>query len=179
MNTVLKVGLTVIGALVIAVGVVYFATPDTVVGPAGKDGKDGIGAVTGPEVFNDTFTVNGVTKFYRQTKMVAATTTLCAMKGPSSTSTLDRAAFIINVGTGTAATIDIGTSTTAFATTTNLSAANSIGSGAQGQAYWSPTGGTANDSMMAPNTYVNVKTAGAGLGGYTYNGTCIAEWTVL
>lgn len=104
--------------------------------------------------------------------MRTATTTLCAIQSPSATSTLEFAFFSITTGTSTSATIDIATGTTAFATTTNLVSAVSIGSGATGQQWWSPVGGSVNDNTMAPNTWVLVKTAGAGLGGYTYTGSC-------
>jgi len=111
--------------------------------------------------------------------MVTATTSLCSMQSPSSTSTLESVSWQVTVGTGTAATIDIGTSTNAFSTTTNLVAATSLGANATGNAIWSSGGATAQDAIMAPSTWVNVKTAGAGLGGYTYGGTCTAVFKVL
>lgn len=138
-----------------------------------------LGAVTGPELYSPFWNVNGVRQWFVRQPMNRATTTLCSMRAPSATSTLHFASFQIVTGTSTAATIDIGTSTTAFATTTNLVAAKSIASGAQGYAYWSPVGGSVDDAKMAPSDYVNVKTAGAGLSGYTYRGFCQAIFLEL
>ena len=134
------------------------------------------GAISSPDLDSPYFSYGGVRRFGLRQQMHVATTTLCAIQAPAATSTLEFASFSITTGTSTAATIDIGTSTTAFATTTNLVAAVSIGSGATGQQFWSPVGGSVNDLTMAPSTYVVVKTAGAGLGGYTYGGTCQASF---
>lgn len=109
-------------------------------------------------------------------KMNRASTTLCAIKSPSATSTLVSANWQITVGTSTAANIDLAKGNTANATTTLLVTGTSVGSGATGQAAWTTAGATAADDIMAPNTYVLVKTATAGLGGYTYTGTCSARF---
>lgn len=116
--------------------------------------------------------VNGVTRNYARVDMRTATTSLCAFQNGAATTTIQSVSFQIQTGTSTAATIDIATSTTAFATTTNLSAANSVAANAQGSFYWSPVGGSVNDAKLAPNEWVNIMTAGAGLGGYTYGGHC-------
>lgn len=139
-----------------------------------------LGSVTGPDLYSPYWNVNGVRTWFVRQPMNRATTTLCTMRAPiSATSTLNFASFKIVTGTSTAATIDIGTSTSAFATTTNLVAAKSISSGAQGYAYWRPVGGSVDDAKMAPGEYVNVKTAGAGLSGYTYGGFCQATFVEL
>lgn len=139
-----------------------------------------LGAVSGPDLFSPYWNVNGVRQWFIRQPMNKATTTLCAMRAPTSaTSTLQSTSFQIVVGTSSAATIDIGTSTTAFSTTTNLVAARSVASGAQGYAYWSPVGGSVDDAKMSPGEYVVVKTAGAGSSGYTYTGFCQAVFTEL
>lgn len=135
-----------------------------------------VGAVSSPDLASRYFSFGGVREWAGRQQMNVATTTLCAIQAPAATSTLKFVSFSVTTGTSTSATIDIATSTTAFATTTNLVSAVSIGSGAQGQQFWSPVGGSVNDNTMAPNTYVIVKTAGAGLGGYTYGGTCQASF---
>lgn len=134
------------------------------------------GAISSPDFDSSYFSYGGVRRFGLRQQMQVATTTLCAIQAPAATSSLEFTSFSITTGTSTAATIDIGTSTTAFATTTNLVAAVSISSGALGQQVWTPAGGSVNDLTMAPNTYVIVKTAGPGLGGYTYGGTCQASF---
>lgn len=138
-----------------------------------------LGAVSSPDIQSSWIRVGGVTRYYSRQNMIAATTTPCAILSPISTSTLLSATWQITVGTSTAATLDIGTSTTAFSTTTNLVAAKSVAANAQGYATWKPVGGSVDDSIMSPSRYVVVKTAGAGLGGYTYTGTCQAVFEVL
>jgi hypothetical protein len=141
--------------------------------------RENLGALAGPDIPSQWLRVGGVLKEYRSQSMVAATTSLCAMLSPAATSTLDYVSWIITTGTSTAANIDIGTSTTAFATTTVLVANTAVASGAQGQAQWSPSGSSANDNVVSPSTYVNIKTGGAGLSGYTFGGKCQAVFTVL
>ena len=131
-----------------------------------------VGSVVSSEIPDNNFSVGGLRQWKYGPKMNVATTTLCAIKSPAATSSLISAAFQVYTGTSTAATIDIGTSTNAYSTTTNLAAAFSIGSSATGANGWTSVGGSVQDNVMAPNTYVVVKTAGAGLGGYTYGGRC-------
>ena len=107
----------------------------------------------------------------------SATTTPCSIANPfSATSTLIGYEMEITVGTGTAATIDVGTALTPYATTSDLLiqsssfAANALGTVPMPGAL--PT--TATSTVISAGEYVNVKTNGAGLGGYTYTGTCTA-----
>jgi hypothetical protein len=167
------------------------------VGPAGRDGRNGVdgvtkvvtqvvqapvqqvpqqqvyGSVTGPDFYGPYQGVNNSRLWTVRQPMNSATTTICAMKAPSATSTLQYAGWQITTGTSTAATIDIGSSTTAYATTTVKRSQTIVASGAQGYDYWFSAGAGVDDSVMAPNTYIVVKT-GAGLSGYTYIGTCTA-----
>lgn len=138
-----------------------------------------VGSVAGPDFWDRVINFNNVQEWYESRDMAPATTTLCAFMSPSATTSLQFASFQITTGTTTAATIDIGTSTTAFSTTTNLVSAKSIASGGQGYVKWMPVGGSVDDNTLAPNTYVVVKTAGAGLGGYTYGGKCKVRGTIL
>lgn len=136
------------------------------------------GAVSGPDLYSPYWNVNGVTTYYYRADMRKATTTLCAFLLPNATSTVRYASWKVNTGTSTAATIDLATSTTAYSTTTNLVAATSIASGAKGYASFIPNQAT-TDGATGPATYLVVKTAGAGLGGYTYTGTCEAIVTSI
>ena len=130
---------------------------------------------TSPEISSPYLVVNGVTQWYYSEPMKTATTSLCSIPYPAGTSTLEYAAWDITTGTTTAATIDLATSTTKYSTTTNLVSATSVASGAQGSIIYNPPSG-ANVAVGGNQTqlYVNVMTAGAGLGGYTYGGTCYA-----
>lgn len=138
-----------------------------------------LGAISSPDFPSRYFSVGG-TKFNAgRMLMNTATTTLCAIQNTAATSSINSVSWIVTTGTSTAATIDIGTSTTAFSTTTNLVAATSLASGAQGTMTWRPVGGSVVDHLIYPNEYIVVKTAGAGLGGYTYGGRCEVFTTEL
>lgn len=162
------VGVVVFVALVLAAGAAFYAGT--------QYAQPTPGSVVGPDSPNPYYSVNGVATWKTRVGLRTATTTLCAIKSPAATSTLDFVSLQIAVGTSTAATIDLATSTTAYATTTNLVSAYSVGSGAQGASAWKSSG---TNAITAPNTYFVAKTAGAGLGGYTYVGSCEASFTVL
>ena len=132
------------------------------------------GSVTGPDTYFPYVANNNSRVWTVRQTFNSATTTPCSMRAPAATTTLAFAGWQITTGTSTAATIDLGTSTTAYSTTTNLVAAKSIAASAQGYAYWRPAGGSTDNAKMSPSEWVVVKTAGAGLSGYTYKGTCTA-----
>lgn len=155
-------------------GAVAFLFPNTVQTVVQEVTK--AGSVVSSELPTNFFSFGELRQWAYVPKMNVATTTLCAIKSPAATTTLISAGFQINTGTSTAATIDIGTSTIAYSTTTNLVSAFSVGSGALGSAGWTSVGGSVQDNVMAPNTWVVVKTAGAGLGGYTYSGRCTVRF---
>lgn len=176
-NTVvsLLVGVVLLG---VAVAVVTVGKPTVNVNvPESQPVK--VGSVAGPDLWFRVTNFNGVQEWNESRDMYTATTTLCSFMSPSATTSLQFVSFLITTGTSTAATIDIGTSTTAYSTTTNLVSAKSIASGAQGYVEWMPVGGSVDDNTLAPNTYVVVKTAGAGLGGYKYGGKCKVRGTIL
>lgn len=134
------------------------------------------GAVVSSELTSNTFAFGGVREHAYRTSMAPATTTLCVFKSPASTSTLMYAGYEIFTGTSTAANIDIAKGNTPLATTTLLVTGTSVASGAKANVSWTSAGATAADDIMAPSTYVLVKTATAGLSGYTYGGTCTAKF---
>ena len=171
-----KLSITALVISVLALGAAFVGKDvQTVV----KEVPVEVGALSSPELSSRYFSFGGVRQWAGRMAMRGATTTLCAIQSPAATSSLEFVSWSITTGTGTAATIDIGTGTTAFATSTNLVSGTSVGSGALGSAYWSSVGGSTGDSVLAPNTYVLVKTTGAGSGGYTYGGTCQAMFTQL
>lgn len=139
------------------------------------------GSVTGPEVFSDYFSIGGVVKYFYRVPMTVASTSLCSIKSPAATSTIAYINWIVNKGTTTAAYITIATSTGAYATSSSdeLVADTSLASGEQGYVDWRSVGGGVQDNIISPSNYVLVKTAGAGLGGYTYTGYCQVEFVKL
>lgn len=159
--------------LVIGAGV-FMESPVTIVKEITKDVPTG--AVVSTEIDSNTLAFGGIREHAYRTKMAPATTTLCVFKSPASTSTLMYAGYEIYAGTTTAANIDIAKGNTALATTTLLVTGTSVASGARANVSWTTAGATAADDIMAPSTYVLVKTATAGLSGYTYGGTCTAKF---
>lgn len=131
-----------------------------------------VGSVVSSEVSSSNFSFGEVRRWAYRPKFNVASTTLCAVKSPAASSTLVFAGYIINTGTSTAATIDVAKGTTPYATTTLLVTGTSVASGATKEIGWTTAGATAADDIMAPNTWLIVKTASAGLSGYTYGGNC-------
>lgn len=125
-------------------------------------------------ITSDFYSIGGIDYASVQQSFTGATTTPCSIQNPwgTATSSLMAYAMQITTGTSTASAFDLATSTTAFATTTNLVAGHSVASGAQTTLSWFPSG--AQNAIVAPTEWVNLKTVGAGLSGYTYTGTCNA-----
>jgi hypothetical protein len=163
---------TVVLAVLVSFGVSYLSPSEVVKTIVEKQ----VGAVSSPVLNSSYFSFGGVMNHQYRTPMAVATTTLCVFKSPAATSTLDFVGWQIYTGTSTAANIDIAKATTQWATTTLLVTGTSVASGAQGVASWTSAGATAADDLIAPSTYVLVKTATPGLGGYTYGGVCTARF---
>lgn len=148
-----------------------------------RDGKP-FGALAGPDIPYSYLNWGGARIEHRGTPFAVATTSVCSLQSPAATSTLLAFMYSITTGTSTAAVVDVGTSTTPFATSTPnalIVAQRAIASGAQDSAYYIATTSVAFASVLnliPPNTYLNMKT-GAGLAGYTWGGSCGAEFLVL
>lgn len=140
-----------------------------------------LGAVVGPDSYFPCETHNGVQTCFERQTMAKATTTICAMKSPTATSSLSLASVNFIVSTTTASRVTIAKAATAFATTTLLAAGN-LGASADGAFVASTTasGGATVDgtNIFSPNTYVVVSMAG-GVGTFSPVGTCNARWDVL
>lgn len=104
----------------------------------------------------------------------SATTTPCSIQNGNATTSLAYFSMQITTGTSTASTFDVSTSTTAFATSSTLVSSHAVGSGAQTTLSWFASG--AQNAIVAPNEWVIFKTNEAGLGGYTYTGTCSVDF---
>lgn len=135
------------------------------------------GSVSGPDISFPYLGINNLITYYNHVTMNVGTTTLCAITSPAATSTIELATWNVSIGTSTASNIDLATGSTAFATSSELTANTALNANAIGNTTWYPSSGTG--SVVGPNTFILVKTVGAGLGGYTYRGSCDAEFTVL
>ena len=151
--------------------------PQGLPGPAGKTT---LGAVSGPDTFFPYVANQGV-KVYsdRQvfsSSVAVATTTPCAFKLPgpnmTATSSLLWVSFANTTATSSALTLHIATSTTPYATTTNV-ATVSIASGTTREVVWYPTYLTGGNRAANPNTYLVFGLAGAGgAAGVRVSGVC-------
>jgi len=140
-----------------------------------------LGANGSPNMYVPFLGINEVVSYYQSYDFNVATTTLCAVKSPSSTSTLEYFSLIVETGTSTASTIDVGSSlTNNTATSTALFIQSyAVASGARGAVILpGALPSTATSTILAPSTWVVAKTNGAGLGGYTYGGQCKYKFTL-
>ena len=133
-----------------------------------------LGAATGPELSSPYFTFGGVRQWARKTSMTTGSTT-CSIQGPVATSSLVAAsASFTNVASTTV--MEIGLSSTAFATTTQI-AVTTVTGGLQSQLVASST---SNTLIVPPNFYVNTKVGSGAIAGTTNTaGTCIAVFREL
>lgn len=162
-------------ALVIS-GAVGLAVRGAPVQPASTQPAPQLGALSGPDISSRYLKWGNVAEWRVRQDMVAATTTLCAIANPrSSTTTVETFTVQITTGTSTAAAITLATSTSQYATSTSneMIADYAVASGAQATITYVPT---SNNGILAPNEFLLVDTAGAGLGGYTFGGTCRATF---
>ena len=177
MNSKLIAGGVVL-ALVLSLVAVFKAGP----GPAGRDGKDGLGAIPGVEVSGPSWSVNGVRSEYASSRLRQATTTVCALRSPSATSTLMHASITLDTSSTTATTVTLAKATTAYATTTLVTSA-AVNANAQATIIATSTAntvsalGTINTRVFAPNNYLVVGMQG-GVGSFSPVGSCNAEWRV-
>lgn len=152
-----------------------------------------VGAMPGNELQGPEFTVSGLTRSFYSNGMNKASTTLCVIT-PSqrgfATSTIEDFFLSISVGTSTASTIVVATSTDAYSTSSEpFIGPFTVAASAQLYASWRPavdesilTSAASGYTLIQPTDYILVKTAGASLAngtGYSYTGKCAASFTQL
>jgi hypothetical protein len=162
-------------------------------GPEGPSGSGTLGSVTGPDSFFPVETHNGVgLTFESKSAFNQASTTLCSLKGPTSTSTLIFGSLQTRVGTTSATIImDIGRSVLFDATTTLLNnRGQSGGAPTNGGMFFDPgalftvvasttASSTGVTMIFPPNQFLNFKIGGDGLGGLgSMQGSCKARWVI-
>ncbi len=167
------IGVALIAILVIAIGAYTFPKGNTIV-------ERVVGAVTGPDSYFDYVANNDLQKFGQTKPLTTATTTVCAIKSPTATSTLTFGGIKFVVSTTSASVVTLAKASSAFATTT-LIGQQSIGANAQGTIVVASSTPSANatflDGLMtfAPNTYFVVGMQG-NPGTYSPVGSCSAEF---
>lgn len=120
------------------------------------------GAAAGPDMSGPYLSVGGVASWSERQVMKQATSTLCAFKSPSSTSTLDHFSATFSTTASYATVYAVGNDPTAFSTTTSIIAATQMSFAANSA---NSTVASTTKPIIPPSTYVNLKlsttTAGA------------------
>jgi hypothetical protein len=131
------------------------------------------GALVGPEATNPYQCFNGSCTFYNRIPFKTATTTVCAIKSPNATSSLDVGSGLhFQTSSTSATTVTIARATTPYATTTLISS-HSIAANARASIV-----ATSTPAIFPPNTYFVVGMAG-GVGTFSPSGACHADFDVI
>jgi len=138
--------------------------------------SDLVGSVSGPDLWNPYFNINGVTRWYSRVKFNQATTTICTIKTPYATSTLEAMTVQFDVSSTSASIVDIAKSVNTGATTTKIGTTYYIDAGAQAtiQASTSPAAGAI--TVFAPSQYVVVNQKGGATNVFSPTGNCSATF---
>ncbi len=157
-------------------------------GPAGRDGKNSatqiLGSATGPDTYF-TYTANNNLQKYGLSKgFSTGSTTVCAIQGPSATSTLTFGSATFITSSTTNSVVTLAKATTPYATTTPLTNI-AISANAQGTVMASSTPllatGAIGNEVFAPNSWFVVSMADAtpegGAATFSPTGSCSAEFT--
>lgn len=168
----------ILGALVVLASVAFGVASMDYLNTTNPSLVPSLGATPGTD-FAENLSQGGVQSYKLAKGFTTATTTVCAIKSPSATSTLTFASAKFTTGTTTASTVHLAKAATAFATTTSLGAA-ALAANAQGTFIASSTSSTsALDPffVFAPNTYFVVGMAG-GNGTFSPVGSCQASFNI-
>ncbi len=171
----------VLGAVVVSLGFLIGVSKSTIVQKITETTQEpSVKGLAGPDIQYPYIAVGGLATYSTRVQMGSASTTLCSMQSPSSTSTLRVARAIFNFATSTAAYTEISNATTAFASTTVISRLT-LAAAAQGSLVATTSATALTDGLVAPNTYINVKMTSASPAGANTrpDGYCTAEFTVL
>ena len=140
-----------------------------------------LGSVASPDIQSPYFSFGGVREWgIRTDSLTQATTTVCALRAPASTSTLNFASIQFKVSSTTASLVTMVRAPTAYATTTAAGATSlgtvSLTANGQGMLVASST----QLYQFTPNSWLVVgmqdTTAEATAGTFSPTGTCQAAW---
>jgi len=145
-------------------------------GPAGRDGASGktLGSVSGPNTYLPFVANNNLQKYGQTVTLRVATTTVCAIKSPTATSSLTFSGVNLLRSSTTASVVTLAKATTPYATTTFLGSL-SLAANAQGTVV-ATTSLPVGSAVFAPNTWFVVGMSG-GIGTFSPAGSCSAEFT--
>lgn len=137
-----------------------------------------LGASSGPDqVGSDHYSWNGVVIYPSNFKAVNATTTLCAVKSPSATTTLTKFSinFPTSISTTSAPTVYLARASSPYASTTNLTT-YTFAQGASGTVVATSSIQTGGYNVVPPSTWMTVSASGQAAF-YDPQATCQAEFT--
>lgn len=141
-----------------------------------------VSSVASPDILSPYFSFGGVKNWGGRTDaLTQATTTICAIQSPASTSTLQFASIRLSVSSSTASRLVMAKAANAFATTTSLGSAvfpaNTPGTLI---ATTTPADALDEDKTFGPLQWLVVgmqdNTPEAGAGTFSPTGTCVATW---
>ena len=177
MDKLKQIIIPLIVALVVSMGVVFVEKPTVKQTPS-------LGAVASPDIQSPYFSFGGVRHWAgKMESLTSATTTVCAIQSPVSTSTLVTAGIKFDVGSTTATTVTLAKATTAYATTTVL-ATSTLAANVQGTFVAATTTPVADTTLgrltitnliFEPSNWFVVSMTG-GQGTFSPTGTCEAVW---
>lgn len=137
-------------------------------------GDQNFGASAGPERSGPCESINGVMTCYTRQAVNVASTTLCSIKSPSSTSTLTYASLATFNSTSSAIIITIARSNDSNSTSTQIGQNYNVAADLRAVVQGSTT--PASQTLFAPNTFMNIAAKG-GNGTFTLGGFCNAAFT--
>lgn len=139
------------------------------------------GALTGPDIASPYLRWGGVPLFHASEPMASATTTVCAFRGPASTSTLDKftANFVVSSTSASTLTLALGASTDAqpSATSSTVLPLSASSISANAQAFVTSTT-SSSAQVVGPNQWVLLSMKG-GSGTFSPTGVCQARFEGL
>lgn len=133
-------------------------------------------AVTGPNSTGATNYTGFIESIGYRAAATSGTTTPCAIQNPTgATSTIESAGFMVTTSTSTAMTWVIGTTTSAFATSSNLTS-GTFATNAQALLTYDAS---SNTNVIGPTGWIvfgSGATVGIGTGGVIFQGICQATF---
>lgn len=171
----------VLAVAIVLVGFVAFTksvNTETVVKEVQK-----LGSVVSSELSTNFFSFGELRQWAYHPKFNVATTTICAIKSPAATSTLDlsKTGARFDVSSTTASVVTIAKATTPYATTTIIGNQYAIAANAQAAIHASTTATqqVAATEVLAPNTWIVFGMQGGTGGTFSPSGQCSAGFTEL
>lgn len=177
MDTLKTLGLAVVASvIVVALGFTFFPGRNGSDGTNGQNGKDALGALAGPDIASPYLRWGGVAYWGgRMDTLYQASTTVCAIQAPSSTSTLTGAMLDLDVlSTTTTGIITIAKSNASDASTT-LIGASTLAANVKDTIFSSTTATQAYN--FGPNQYLTFTVKGQAQ--FYPTGRCWATWKTV